>query len=267
MPVLNASLAREEVERWASTLDRMQLEARELDRITSVIPSLSIGDGYRIQEAGLALRAARGEKIIGMKMGLTSKAKMRQMGVESPIFGALTDRMALVDGARFALAGTIHPKIEPEIAFLLARDLRGRPTAREALDACASIAPAMEIIDSRYRNFNFQLPDVVADNCSGSAFVVGKWSRATSEDFERIGNLGMVLAVDGRADQFGSSAAIYGHPAESLAELCRMLDARGQGLRAGDLVLAGASTQAIPLEAGHRYELAVQDLGAVAIST
>jgi 2-oxo-3-hexenedioate decarboxylase len=245
----------------AEKLASAYFEAREIDRLTLETP-ISIPEAYTIQSQLMELLYRRGEKKIGYKMGLTSKAKMKQMGVDSPIYGILTDQMELEDGAAITIDSPkklIHPKIEPEIAFRIGSDLQGRVDAARALDAVSGVCAAMEIIDSRYKNFNFTLPDVIADNCSGSYFILGKtWKKPSELD---LGNLGMFLEVDGKPVQFGSSSAIYGHPAESLAELCRMLAGRGEGLRAGDIVLAGAATQAIEMTPGTEIRASVQDLG------
>jgi len=245
-------------------LDEAFLQARDLERLTAREP-FSVEEAYEIQDELLDLRYERGERQIGLKMGLTSRAKMKQMGVDSPIYGVLTDKMALKTGARFPLKGTIHPRIEPEIAFHIGRDLSGTPTREQVLVACKGVCAAMEIIDSRYRDFKFELPDVIADNCSGYAFVLGETVRKPSE--VDLGNLGMILEVDGKAVQFGSSAAILDHPLDSLLELIRMLDKRGLGIPAGSIVLAGAATQAVPLLSGTSVRTLVQDLGSVELKT
>ena len=258
------SLTTERIDHYARLLDTHVREAQELERLTATLPELALPDAYLIQDAGIQLRLARGERVVGMKMGLTSRAKMKQMGVESPIYGVLLDRMTVADGATVTLAGRIHPKIEPEIAFVTARELKGDVTVDEVLDACSGVAPAMEIIDSRYRNFEFKLPDVVADNTSGSGYVV---SRTLSPPrLCDLGDLKMELCVDGAVVESGSSREILGHPAESVAELCRMLHARGRSLPAGSVVLAGAATKAIMLEPGRTYQLKVERLGAVSVT-
>src|SRR5579859_3489882 len=161
------------------------------------------------------------------------------MGVDAPIYGVLTDKMKIQSGARFALEGSIHARIEPEVAFLIRNELKGTVSREEALDACSGVVAAMEIIDSRYKDFKFELPDVIADNCSSYAFVLGE--KIADPRKIDLGNLGMILEVDGRAVQFGSSAAILDHPLESLLELCRMLSERGRYVPAGSVVLAGAA--------------------------
>jgi 2-oxo-3-hexenedioate decarboxylase len=253
----------------AQSLAAAYFEAREIDRLTLQHP-ISIDEAYALQSQVMDLLYARGEKKVGYKMGLTSRAKMKQMGVDSPIYGVLTDRMQLENGARISMTSPkklIHPKIEPELAFFISKDIHdpdGKITAAQALEAVSGVCPALEIIDSRYKNFNFTLPDVVADNCSGSFFILGKTVKPPSA--LDLGNLGMILEVDGKPTQFGSSSAILGHPAESLAELCRMLGRRGAGLKAGQIVLAGAATQAIPMEADTTIRVSVQDLGDASVS-
>lgn len=261
----SAALSEDQVSAWARTLDDAMRERREVVRITATLPALALADGYRIQDAGLALRAARGERVVGLKMGLTSRAKMKQMGVDAPIYGVLTDAMRVEDGARFDLAASIHAKIEPEVAFLVGRELGGGASFDDVLDACDGVSAAMEIIDSRYRNFEFRLPDVVADDCSSSAFVLGPAVRpARAVD---VADLRMELEVDGAVAEAGSSREIYGHPVESVVELCRMLGARGRTLPAGSVVLAGAATAAIPLAPGHTYRVVVHGLGAATVRT
>ena len=219
--------------KFSKTVTDAYFEAYEIDKLTDQSP-LTLPQAYEIQENALKILYARGDRRVGFKMGLTSKAKMKQMGVDTPIYGAITEKMRILSGTAFSLKGRIHPKIEPEIAFLIGRELRGPVSAKEALAACSGVCAAMEIIDSRYKNFNFTLPDVIADNCSSSAFVLGETLKKPSE--VDLGNLGMLMEVDGRPHQFGSSSAIYGHPAESLAELVTMLCQRDQGLKAASFL-------------------------------
>jgi 2-oxo-3-hexenedioate decarboxylase len=244
----------------ARRLDEARRGGRAIPRLTVEHPTLTLEDAYRVQEDGLRLRTAGGERVVGYKMGLTSKAKMRQMGVDTPIMGILTDAMRVESGARFSLKGLIHPRIEPEIAFVLGRVLRGRVSAAEALAACSGVCAAMEILDSRFVDFRFELADVVADDTSACGYVLGPLVPARA-----LKGLKMEIAVDGKTAQSGLSDAIYGDPAESLAELSSMLHARGKSLPAGSVVLAGAATAAIPLTAGARVETAVESLGAVSV--
>jgi 2-oxo-3-hexenedioate decarboxylase len=203
---------------------------------------------------------ARGEKRIGMKMGLTSRAKMLQVKVNEAIAGRLTDAMLLEEGAELSLKSFIHPRAEPEIAFLIGKPLAGPVSLAEAASALDGIAPALEIIDSRYRDFTFTLPDVVADNSSAAGLVLGPWCDPRQD----IANLGILLEIDGRAVEIGSSAAILGQPLRSLAMAARIAGQWGEGLKPGDVVLAGGATAARPLQAGASVRVSVQNLGQAA---
>src|SRR5690606_32066293 len=165
---------------------------------------ITLADAYAVQRASIERRLARGETRIGIKMGFTSRAKMLQMGVSDMIWGRLTSGMLVEDGGSIALADYVHPRVEPEVAFLIGKPLSGNVTLPQALAAVEAVAPALEIIDSRYENFRFSLTDVVADNSSSSGFVVGPW-RSPATDLD---NLGLVMAFDGRPQAFGSTAAI-----------------------------------------------------------
>jgi 2-oxo-3-hexenedioate decarboxylase len=131
-----------------------------------------------------------------------------------------------------------------------------------AMAAVAGIAPALEIIDSRYENFKFSLTDVVADNSSSSALVVGPWSDPRAD----FSNLGMLMEVDGMARQIGTTAGILGNPIYSLVAAARLVAARGETLEPGDIVMAGGATAAEALELGHYVRLQVERLGSVAFS-
>ncbi len=240
----------------AERLDEAAREARAIPQISREMP-FSLEDAYAIQKAGIARRVARGERRVGMKMGFTSRAKMVQMGLTEMICGRLTDAMLCEDGGAIRFRRYVHPRVEPEIAFLLRKPLSGGVTPLAALDAVEAVAPALEIIDSRYKDFRFSLPDVIADNASSAGFVVGPWnSRETPID-----NLGLVLSVDGRPREFGSSAAILGHPLRSLVAAARLAADGGEALDAGSIVLAGGATAAVALAPGQHVRLEVQALG------
>lgn len=253
-------MTHDEIARWAAYLEHARSEAKEQDRITSTFPGLSMEDAYRIQDEGIRLRIARGEKIVGYKMGLTSRAKREQMGLHSPVYGVLTDEMWVKEG-QFNLAGKIHPKIEPEIAFLVSRELKGRVSREEALDACSGVCAALEILDSRYMGFKyFSLPDVVADNSSSSYFVLGDWIRdfRTLCQSGEVARLAMTMSVNGVVAQKAESSEISGDPVNSLLQLCELMSERGLSVPAGSVVLAGAATVAVALEPGMKISLSVR---------
>ncbi|MBA2662729.1 MAG: fumarylacetoacetate hydrolase family protein [Bradymonadaceae bacterium] len=251
----------EQIQALALVVDEAAQTATSISMLTASVPELDLEGAYDVQRASMALRSARGERVIGMKMGLTSVAKMKQMGVHNPIYGHLTDAMRVNDGAAIIKSEHCHPRVEPEIAFVLARELRGPVTAQQALEAVGGVYAALEIIDSRYRDFKFTLIDVVADNASSARFVIGNTSRAV--DAVELGNLGMVMEINGQVREVGSSAAILEHPARSLAELANMLAERDEYLQAGQVVLAGAATAAVAVEVGDHVRLLIDTLGTV----
>lgn len=240
----------------ARTVDEAARTATEIPQLADS-HDLGLEEAYAIQALSVRRRQERGERIVGMKMGLTSRAKMNQMGVHDVIWGRLTDAMRVEDGEAIRLDRYVHPRVEPEIAFLLKRPLEGLVTLAEALNAVEAVAPALEIIDSRYQNFKFSLPDVIADNSSSSSFVLGAWNRLDVD----LSNLGMVMRFNGRTVQVGSSAAILGHPGRSLAAASRLVAASGLRLEAGWIVLAGGATAADALSPGLSVTLDVQHLG------
>ncbi|MCB2101931.1 MAG: fumarylacetoacetate hydrolase family protein [Rhodobacterales bacterium] len=246
----------------AETVDEAARTATAIPQLSIDHPYLGVDDGYAIQALSVARRLARGERRVGVKMGLTSRAKMVQVGVDEVIWGRLTDAMRVEEGGEASFARYVHPRVEPEIAFLMADDLSGNVSPAEAMSAVEAVAPALEIIDSRYRDFKFSLPDVVADNSSSSGFVVGNWRDPETD----LSNLGMILEANGRPVQMGSSAAILGDPVRALVAAARMVARWGEKLEAGMIVLAGAATAAHPTPAGTHMRVTVQDLGAVSFT-
>jgi 2-oxo-3-hexenedioate decarboxylase len=255
----------QEILKLATILDTATLEAREIERLTLRYPDLDLTTGYRIQDAGISFRVSRGERPIGFKMGFTSQAKREQMNLGSPIYGILTDRMEVPSDSTLSLEGMIHPKIEPEIAFFISREIRGTVTTEEALVACSGVCAALEILDSRFLNFKyFSLPDVIADNCSSSRFILSKISREVRK--VDLANLDMSMSVNGKVVQRALSSAISQNPINSIIQLSEILASRNLGIPAGSIVLAGAATQAVPLESDSRVQLSVEGLGQVGIS-
>lgn len=244
----------------AEQLDAAAAEAR-LVPMLSQDADLTVEDAYSIQDISLALRLDRGERLVGMKMGLTSLAKMRQMGVHTPICGYLTDVMLEPDGATLHMARLRQPRVEPEIAFVLGEDLHGPTTPAQAMAAVRGVCAALEVLDSRYEDFRFNLPDVVADNASSAKVVVG--TTLLLPDVVDVGCLGMVMSINGQVREIGSSAAIFEHPARSLAQLANMLAARDKHLEAGQIVLTGGATVAVAVQPGDWVRLEVESLGTV----
>ncbi|MGH6640310.1 MAG: 2-keto-4-pentenoate hydratase, partial [Polaromonas sp.] len=183
--------------------------------------------------------------------------------VHDLIWGWLTESMLEEEGGTVDLARYIHPRVEPEVCFLTRRDISGPITALEAADYVEAVAPALEIIDSRFQNFKFTLEDVVADNCSSAGLVVGPWSR----QLDRLGNAGVSVTFDGRTVLSGSTAAILGHPLRSLVQASRLLAACKHSLPAGSLIMAGAATAAQALEPNTHVRCDINGLGRVEFFT
>lgn len=231
-----------------STLDalaeRLDIAQTSRTAVASLGDGLDIGDAYAVQSAVLARRTARGERLTGVKLGFTSKAKMAQMGVSEVILGRLTDAMRVDDGADVDLSQFIHPRIEPEIAFRLSRDVEPDDLTTDIESCVDGVAPALEIIDSRYRDFRFTHVDVVADNTSGAGYVIGTW-----HPVQDITNRAVRL-LSGRTELVGSTSAILGAPVRALHALRGVCRNHRIPLRAGQIVLAGAVTAAVPFTRG-----------------
>lgn len=220
-----------------------------IEPLTTEFPGMTVEEGYRIQDALLGLRLDGGETLVGAKLGLTSRAKQQEMGVAEPVHAWLTDAMALEPGEHLPAGSLVQPRAEPEIAFLIGEELRGPGVlAAHVLAATAAVMPALEILDSRYREYGFALPDVVADNASSGRFLVaGAPVRPEGFDLRLVG---CVLERNGEVVATAAGAASLGHPAAAVAWLVRRLAARGEGLRAGQVVLSGGLTATVPVEAG-----------------
>ena len=242
----------------AELVDSAALNAESIEQL-SLKYKFNIQEAYQIQSRSIQLRYKRGELPSGIKMGFTSRLKMQQMGVDEMIWGRLTDAMLVEEGGEIDLSIYVHPRAEPEIAFLIKKPLSGLVSPMVALSAVEAIAPAIEIIDSRYDNFKFSLEDVVADNSSSSGYVVGNWVKPDID----FSNLGMVFTFDGVVTGVGSSASILGHPIRSLVAASRLLGEGGLRLEPGWIVLAGASTAAVALQRNIHVQNEVENLGCV----
>jgi 2-oxo-3-hexenedioate decarboxylase len=242
------------IEALAERLDTAAFRATATPQLEEEI---TLQEAYAIQRMSIGRRLARGERLIGIKMGFTSRAKMIQMGVSDLIWGRLTDGMLIEDGGSISLRNYVHPRVEPEVAFLIKSPLSGKVSLPQALAAVEAVAPALEIIDSRYENFKFSLTDVVADNSSSSSLVVGPWCSPQTE----LDNLGLVVSFNGRPEMFGSTSAILAHPLRSLVAAARVVAEANECLKPGDIVLAGGATAASALRAGVHVSLEIESLG------
>ncbi len=246
----------------AEIVDVAAKTASSIPQLSKTGYDLTLDLAYEVQRRSVKRRYDRGEKAVGIKMGFTSRAKIIQMGLDGMVWGRLTNKMLVEDGGEIDLKDFVHPRVEPEIAFLLKKPIEGIVSPAEAMLSVEAIAPALEIIDSRYENFKFNLPDVVADNTSTSAYVVGPWVRPDLD----ITNLGMIMSFDGRPVQIGSSAAVLGHPLRALVGAAKLVAEDGGRLEAGWTIMAGGATAAEALNPDIHVRLEVQNMGSVGFS-
>ncbi|MGD9942665.1 MAG: 2-oxo-3-hexenedioate decarboxylase [Burkholderiaceae bacterium] len=252
------------IARLAEHLETAELQARDVTKITDDHPQMDWEDAYAIQDALRRRKEQRGQRTVGLKAGLTSFAKMKQMSVESPVFGFVSDYMARPNGGEIRAAELIHPKVEAEICIVTKAALRGPGCNIGAVLAATDfVLPAVEIIDSRYRDFKFDLKSVVADNTSASRFVTGTRMRCVDELDLRT--LGVTLEKNGRIVAMAAGAAVLGHPLTAVAMLADHLGARGQEIPPGTFIMTGGATEAIAVEAGDHVAVHFQDLGTVSL--
>lgn len=222
---------------------------------------LDVDGAYAVQALNTERWAKAGRRIVGRKIGLTSKAVQTQLGVDQPDFGVLFDDMQIPDGGVLSAGRAIQPKAEAEIAFVMARDLRDVDATPETVAAAIDhVVAAIEIVDSRIENWKITFADTVADNGSSAFFVLGSESRSLAG--LDLYTCGMALEVNGAVASVGAGAACLGHPLIAAAWLARTLAERGEALRAGDVVLTGALGPMVALKSGDEIVAKIGGLGA-----
>lgn len=232
--------------------------------LTEQYPDLTPADAYQIQLALIERKRADGARVVGRKIGLTSRAMQRMLDVDQPDYGHLLDSMAVPDGALVERARLIQPKAEPEIAFVMDADLSGpRVTATQVLSATRWVMPAIEIIDSRIESWRIKLCDTIADNASSAMYAVG--GRPTPVDGLDLRLIGMVLEKNGEVVSTGAGAAILGHPLHAVVWLINKLAEFGTGVHEGDVILPGALTAATDVAAGDTVTANFDRLGTVSV--
>ena len=241
---------------WALRLDQAADQAKATAQL-SLESAFSLDQAYEIQRLNIEERKRRGFPLVGLKMGFTSEAKMKQMGVNDLIWGRLTHDMVLGSGESLALENFIHPRVEIEVAFRIAKKIDRELQPEECMQYVDSVCAALEVIDSRYENFKFSLEDVVADNCSSAAYVLGDWMPVS----DNLNGLNMALFADGELLEQGSSDDILGKPWKSLAAATRLAVKYKETLQPGMVVLAGAATAAHFLKPGMQIKGVVDQLG------
>ncbi len=248
----------------ADALIVAERERKAIAPFTDAAPGLDAGTGYQAQRMVVQHRLDAGERIIGAKLGLTSRAKQEAMGVHEPLSGWLTSGMVLPYGEPLPLAELIHPRVEPEIAFLIGQELQAPATITSVLAATEAVFAAVEVLDSRYEDFRFRLPDVIAVNASGSRIVLGPRARPVG-DLCDLRLLGCVLRSRGEVVATAAGGAVLGHPAAAVAWLVNTLSPDDWALQPGALVLSGGLTAPAPMGPGAVVSAEFDGLGTIEV--
>ncbi|MCL6626236.1 MAG: fumarylacetoacetate hydrolase family protein [Alicyclobacillus shizuokensis] len=251
-------------ETLADTLWEAERYGRPIAPLTAEHPNLTQEQAYQIQIRNIQRKRTYGDEVVGYKVGLTSRPMQEMLGVHQPDFGHLLRSMRYGTGqvVDFPL---LQPKVEAELAFVLRSDLDGRDvTVQDVLAATDYVLPAIEIIDSRIADWRIQLADTIADNASSGCFALGEM--ATPVTGRNLAGVGGVLRVNGEIVQTGAGAAVLGHPARAVAWLANTLTSLGTTMRAGDVVLSGAISAAVPVRPGDRVSVSFGRLGRVDIT-
>jgi len=240
------------------------VERRPLAPLTSAHPDITIEDAYAIQQRMLSRRLAAGERVVGKKIGVTSRAVMNMLGVYQPDFGWLTDAMVFNEGQAIPASSLIQPKAEGEIAFVLKKTLKGPGvTAADVLAATEGVMACFEIVDSRIQDWKIKIQDTVADNASCGVFVLG--DRLVDPRDVDLGTCGMVLEKNGEIVATGAGAAALGHPANAVAWLANTLGRLGIALEAGEVILSGSLAIMVPVQAGDNLRVTIGGIGGCSV--
>lgn len=252
----------EDIQRAALTLREARTTRVPVPPVSTSHPVSGLEVAYRVAELNTLARLDAGHRVVGKKIGLTSKAVQQQLGVDQPDFGVLFDDMEFLDGDEIPTARLIQPKVEAEVAFVVGRDLvTPVPTYSEFLNCLAYALPALEIVDSAIADWKISLFDTVADNASSGAYVLG--DQPVSIGALALADLGMVMTRQGETVSVGSGSACLGHPLRAGYWLARTMGARGQGLKAGEVILSGALGPMVAVKAGDLIQARIAALGTV----
>lgn len=263
-PIVKPTMAPDDIAGEAERIRRSYASGQPTSPVRTAFPGATIADAYAIQQANTAFWTLRGRTRAGAKIGLTAKAVQKQLGVDQPDFGTLFADMAVLDGDNVSAGALLQPKVEAEIAFVMARTPDpARLTTAEIINSVAYALPAIEIVDSRIANWDIGIVDTIADNASSGLFVLGTSPRKIAELDLRL--CGMVMEVNGDQVSFGAGAACLGNPLHALAWLAQTMADNGAPLKEGDVVLSGALGPMVTIQSGDYVEARIEGLGAVRV--
>lgn len=264
MASVNPAPGADDIARQAKLIRDSYDSGTPITPVREALPAATIEDAYAIQEANTRHWLDQGRTIVGAKIGLTAKSVQKQLGVDQPDFGTLFADMAVGDGDIVPLGRLLQPKVEAEIAFVLARTPNPRALTTAELINCIDYAlPAIEVVDSRVADWNIRIVDTVADNASSGLFVLG--TRPVRLDALDLRLCGMVLEKNGDPTSFGAGAACLGNPLHALGWLAAKMAEVGRPLKGGDIILSGALGPMVAVAPGDAIEVRIEGLGTVRV--
>jgi 2-keto-4-pentenoate hydratase len=250
--------------KFSEHLEQAVLRGRGVEPLTSLDPELTVEEAYQVQLATINKKVKAGSRIVGKKIGLTSLAMQKLLGVDQPDYGHLLDDMVVENGGTIPFQRVLQPRVEGEIAFVLKKDLIGpRVSTLDVLLATDYVLPALEIVDSRVADWKIKLQDTVADNASSGLYVLG--GKPVKVDEVDLTHVGMVLYKNGEMVNTGVGAAALGNPATCVAWLANKLFEFGITLKAGEVILSGALSAAVNAEPGDYFSARLAHLGEVSV--
>lgn len=248
----------------ADVLIAAERDRHDTPQFSNTAPEIDPATAYEAQKRFVQSKIAAGDRLVGYKLGLTSRNKQQAMGVDSPLYGRVTASMISTWGDPIPFDRFIHPRVESEIAFLLKRDIEAPANITSVLAATEVVFGAVDVLDSRYEGFKFTLTDVVADNASAGAFYMGPIALPPEQLDLRL--LGCTVRVDGEVVMTAAGAAVMGHPAASVAWLVNQLAEVGEeGLKAGQVIFSGGVTAPVPVVPGGSVAFEFDGLGAIEV--
>jgi 2-keto-4-pentenoate hydratase len=259
---MNTRSEDEAVVKAAAALQQARASRRTIPQVSATFGLQGLEVAYAVADINTLIRQETGVRVVGKKVGLTSMAVQQQLGVDQPDFGVLFADMEYLNGQDVSTERLIQPKVEAEVAFVVGRDCSGdKPSWGEFLHAIAFAVPALEIVDSAIDGWKITLFDTVADNASSGLYVLGDEPVALGTLM--LAELGMEMSKNGQRVSVGSGAACLGHPLRAAYWLACTMTARGQPLRAGEVILSGALGPMVPVQTGDLVQARIGALGAI----
>jgi 2-keto-4-pentenoate hydratase len=249
----------------AADLAQAERSREPIAPLTAAYPDMDVVDAYEIQLINIRQRVAEGARVLGHKVGLSSKAMQHMMGVDEPDYGHLLDEMQVFEDTPVKAGRYLLPRVEVEVGFILAADLPGAGcTEDDVLAATEALVPSIELIDTRITDWKIALCDTIADNASSAGFVLGE-ARVSPADID-VKAIDAVLTRNGEVVAEGRSDAVLGNPVTAVAWLSRKVESFGVRLQKGDIVLPGSCTRAIDARARDDFVADFKGLGSVRLS-